>query len=152
VRGAPGVESALGRTHGDEVVEAVAVVDAHVVGDGSQAVGRIEIAVVRGKWRATPEPLAAVLEEQAPEIVEVGAFAVQEIAKQAVTNHVDGHQFGLAVATVFEHEAMAARHLGRVYKSPAVLDGAAGTSTMACLPLFMAAIACGTCQSHGVAI
>ena len=88
MRGAPGVEAALGRTHGDEVVEAVAAVDAHVVGDGSQAVGRIEIPVGRVCGDATPQSLAAVFEQQAPEIVQVGALAVQQVAEQAVANHV----------------------------------------------------------------
>src|ERR1700747_103360 len=72
---------------------------------------------------STPESLAAVLKEHAPEIVEVGAFTVEEVAEQAVPDHVNDHKVGLTVAAVFEHEAVLACRLGGVYEFPAVLDG-----------------------------
>jgi len=75
-------ETVLGRTHGDDVVESVAALNAHVVGDGTESVGGVEIAVALGVEGAAPEAFALVGEELFAEVVEVCAFSVKKVAKR----------------------------------------------------------------------
>ena len=120
------VEAALRRAHGNDVVEAVAALDAHVVGHRAQAVGGIEIAVEPGVEVAAPQALALVGEELLAEIVHIGAFAVEQIAKQAGVDHAQDGSFVGAVAAILEDHAVAAGLFRGVDELPAVFDGGGG--------------------------
>ena len=102
--------------------EAVAALDAHVVGDRTEAVSGIEIAVSAGVFGATPESLAGVGKQLIAKIVEVGAFAVEEIAEFTGVNHAQDERLVVAVAAVFKHDAVLAGLFRGAHDAPAIFE------------------------------
>jgi len=105
------------------VGEAVAALDAHVVGDGAEAVRGVEVAVGAGVFCAAPEAFASVREEFVAKVVEVGAFAIENVAEFACVDHAEDERLVVAVAAVLEHEAVLAGFFGAADDAPAVFEG-----------------------------
>lgn len=70
-----------------------------------------------------PEPLALGVELDRPQIVDVGAFGVEELAQKAAPHHPQDHHLAPAVTTVLHHDAVAERVLGGFNQLPTAVDG-----------------------------
>ena len=112
----------------DEVIEAVAAVDAHVLRD--RARGRASGRDCRSAWRngtsATSRCRAATSCIWPRKLVEVGRLAVQQLAEQPQAAEVQAEQFLAAVAAVLHHHAVLPRPLGRLHQLPAFVERDAG--------------------------
>jgi hypothetical protein len=84
--------------------------------------GRVEIAVQLHRPGAAPQPLTLVGELDRPEIVQIAAFGVKQLAEETLTNDVEDHHLHAVVVAVLHHHAMLAELLGRVDDRPAVLE------------------------------
>ena len=91
--------------------ESVAALNAHVVGDGAEAVRGIEIAIAQGVLASPPQPLAGIGKQLGPQIVDVGAFAVKQLAEQALVNHAQDERLVVTVAEVLQDHAVLTRLL-----------------------------------------
>ena len=121
----------------NEIVEAVAAVDVHVPADRSEAMGRVLVPFVGGVVAQPPEvpvgvaagrfvpsrrrfvPVPVVVR---PQVVDVGAFGVDELAELAETAEIEREHLHLAVAAVLELHAVAAKPFGGLDELPAFLD------------------------------
>ena len=115
-------EAALRRADGDEVVEAVAGVDVEVPAHGAEPVRRIEVGVGARVPRAAPEPFVLRLEEDLPQVVQVGRLGVQHLAEQSRVHHAVHQHLVVAVVAVLELDAVLPRALARVDEGPEVLE------------------------------
>ena len=119
------VHSDLGGRDAGEVVEAVAAVDVHRLHDRHEAVGWVGVAVVRGVPPEAPVALVSALGGvevvEAPEVVDVRALAVHELAEDAVAHEVEREHLDVAVAAVLELHAVALRALGGLDERVALL-------------------------------
>src|SRR5580658_7564137 len=120
------VESPLRRAHGNDVVEAVASLNAHVVRYRPQSMRWIKIAVALGVKGAAPQAFALVRKQLVAKIVDVRAFAVEQIAEKPFMNHAQNERFVIAIAAVLKHDAVPPGLLGRVDELPAIFDGRGG--------------------------
>ena len=117
-------ESELRRRDRDGELEGVAAADAHILGDGAEPVGGVEVALQ--ERRITAAPVAAGIEETragfAALVMDVGAFAVLQVAEEALALQVQDEEFLFAVAAVLEDRAMALVFFGGVDDIPALVD------------------------------
>ena len=124
-----------------EVVEAIAAVNVHVPADRPKAVGRVLVALVGDVVAEAPEvpvrrnlvllvpsraalyPVAVVV---APEVVDVRALGMDEVAELAEAAEVERKHLDFAVAAVLELHAVALEPLGSLDELPALIDGKRG--------------------------
>ena len=113
-----------GRTHGYEGLHAVATVDVESLAERSEAVGGVDVTGMALVELQTPVLVVFVPERF--QIVDIGTFAVDEFAKEALLGHVEGGQLEEVVTAVFEHHAVALGLFGHVDKLPALRNGGGG--------------------------
>ena len=105
-------------------VEPVSPVDIHVVGDGAEAVGGIEIPVPLGVVVGAPGSGSVFdLLHLPAKIVDVGGFSVEEFAEQSEAAHMEDEELFTAVVDVLEHHAVSLGFFGNVHDGPEVFDG-----------------------------
>src|SRR5712692_254567 len=100
VLGSVELEPARVPAHRDDVVEAVAAVDVHALGDGSQAVGGVQVPVPVHRVGAAPEPLAVPPELDRAQVVQIAALPVEQLAEQAALGEDEGQHLAAVVAAV----------------------------------------------------
>ena len=84
--------------------------------------GRIEVAVSRRGMGPTPQPFVLVLELDRSQIVDIGPFAVQDLAEESRPGHAQDHHLRTTVTAVLHHDAMTRRLLRRLHEFPAAVD------------------------------
>ncbi len=119
----PELESPGWAGHGDQRLEPVAAIDVHAVRHRAQPVGRVQVAVPDLRVLATPQPLAFVGELDGPQVVQVAALGVEDLAEQPAPHHVQHHHLRAVVVAVLHHDAVPARGLGRLHQLPALVEG-----------------------------
>ena len=114
-------EAEFAAVEAGEDAHLVAATDVHVLADGAEAVGGVGVAAVLGVPLQAPEALVGILlEVPSAQVVDVGAFAVNERAEDALAHHVEGEHLAVAVAAVFQEHAVDAVLFGQVDDVPAV--------------------------------
>src|SRR5258705_54241 len=120
------LQSPGGGARRDQRGEAIAAIDVHAVGDRTQSVRRVEIAVAFHRMRAAPQPLTFAAELYRTQVVHVPALGVQDFAEHALADHVEDHHLHPAVVAVLHHDAVLPVLLGVLDESPAVIHGVGG--------------------------
>ncbi len=75
------LETARIAAHRHQVVEAVAPIDVQALGQRTDAVGRIQVAVAVDRVLQAPESLVTIAELDGAQIVNVGALGMQQLAQ-----------------------------------------------------------------------
>jgi hypothetical protein len=118
--------------------EDIAAVDVGIMGEGTDAMGRVEIAVaVDGMFRAPAgfgegflaelaadaAVVLAVVEFYSPEVMLIAALEMDDLAEQPLLYHVEHGEDVAAVADIFQHHHMGIVFLGGFDDVPMVLEG-----------------------------
>ena len=85
--------------------------------------GRVQIAVQLRRPGAPPQALAGAGELDGPQVVQVTALRVEDLAEHALLGHVVDHHLHPVVVAVLHQHAMLLELLGRLDNRPAVLEG-----------------------------
>ena len=109
------------RAHTDEGLHAVAAVDIEGLAEGPEAVGGVDVAGMGLVEFKTP--VFVVFAPIGLQVMDVGAFAMDEFAEHALLGHVEGGQLEEVVAAVLEHHAVALGLFGHVDELPAFFNG-----------------------------
>ena len=116
----------LVRLQRNEIVETVAAVDVHVLADGAETMRRILVALVLDIPLQAPvvviSTLLGRLVAERPEVVDVRALAMHQLAKYPLAAEVEREHLAFAVAAVLELHAMAFRAFARLDERPAILE------------------------------
>ena len=118
----PRLQPARRTAHRHEVLEAIAAVDVHAVGDRPETVRRIEVAVDLLRPLAPPQALTPVRKLDAPQVVQVAALGVKDLPEEPLPHHVEDHHLGTAVVAVLHHHAVLAVFLRGLDELPAVVQ------------------------------
>ena len=117
-------ESELRGRDRDGELEGVAAADPHVLGDGAEPVGGVEVTLQ--ERRVAAAPVAGGVKEAraglAALVVDVGALAMLEVAEEALALQVEHEELFLPVAAVLEDRAVALVFFGGVDDIPALVD------------------------------
>jgi len=109
-----------------EIIEPVAAVDVHHLHHGDESVRRIGIPLMPLIPPQAPVVLIAAVGHveiiERPEIVNVRAFGVLDLAEKPLPDQVERQHLRLAVAAVLELHAMATGALARLHERPALLE------------------------------
>ena len=116
------LEPAGAAAHRHQVLESIAAIDVHAIGDRPESVGGIQVPIARDRMRAPPEPLVRVLELHFSQVVEIPAFAVLDVAEHTLAHQVEHHHLGPPVIHVLHHHAMFLRAFGGLDELPAFVD------------------------------
>src|SRR5574344_2293014 len=109
----------------DEEVHAVAAVDAERLAERDEPVGRIAVPLVRHVLAVAPHPFAAALAvvadraEDSPEVVDVRALDMSDLAEHPETGKIELQKLDFAVDAVLELHAGDLQALGRLHELPA---------------------------------
>ncbi len=114
-------QAAVVRAHRNEEIEPIAAIDVHTLGDRSEPVRRVQVAVVRLRPGAAPQPLALLRELDLAQVVQISALAMQELAEHAQSHEMQCQHLAPVVATVLHHHAVLLELLGGVHEVPAIV-------------------------------
>ena len=118
------------RVHCGESREAIAAVYVQTLCNRAESVCSIEVAAIFHVVSHAPTQffrvgVVGIVPICAPvlvEVVDVGTFCTQDLTKNSVLCHVEGVEFVVVVATVFENHAVFARFFREVDQLPALIE------------------------------
>ena len=118
------------RVHCGESREAIAAVYVQTLCNRAESVRSIEVAAVFHVVSHAPTQffrvgVVRIVPICAPvlvEVVDVGTFCTQDLTKNSILCHVEGIEFVVVVAAVFENHAVFARFLREVDQLPALIE------------------------------
>src|SRR5207247_2498307 len=144
------IRSARVAAHGIQVGEAISAIDIHPPCSRTDGVSRVLIPVALHRIYPAPGQIP-ILGELAPtHKMLITDFAVQQFSEQSLPHLVQRHQNVAEIADVLEHGMPVFSDVLTSSQHSSMLS-AAGTSTPAYFPAFIAATATGVCRSQGVA-
>ncbi len=115
-------QTELRGTDRGQILELIAAVDVHVLGNRTQAMHRIGTPRVRLAVVQPPHPLIAVgIEFRGAQIVDICAFTVHQFAQHALAAEHQRQHLILTVTAVFQHHVVPARLLACLNQLPALI-------------------------------